>query len=103
MQGAAITLIDPNTEFLDVLATSRIDEIFNFLSGAEAGAVRGRLAKPENQRINGSEQSQKEAAPAPIPEGDHFPQVTSEGAFEDTKKRKCQSSGARGGAMPPCC
>jgi anti-sigma B factor antagonist len=48
MQGAGISLMDPNKTVSDVLNISKIDGIFDFLTGRDAQAVRDRLATSAN-------------------------------------------------------
>jgi anti-sigma B factor antagonist len=47
MNGARITLMDPNKTVADVLNISKIDGIFEFLNGRDAQVLRDRLAHPD--------------------------------------------------------
>lgn len=85
MHGAGMTLIDPSSSVLDVLSTSKIDGIFAFVTKTDAEALRDRLAKASNRLADNADPSSVDAGALDSPEGEHFPQVTSAGSFQDTK------------------
>ena len=85
--GARIALMEPNKSVSDVLSISRIDGIFDFLAGADAQAVRDRLAVELNAQ--GSEGSFS----SDFSGGRSIPTVNSDGSLNvgeegDSQKRE---------------
>jgi anti-sigma B factor antagonist len=51
--NSRLILIQPTKTVADILYISKLDGIFEFLAGAEAAEVKGRLATPENRHEQG--------------------------------------------------
>lgn len=75
MNGAGISLMDPNKTVSDVLNISKIDGIFEFLNGREAQGVRDRLVVSEKQ-CSGTNMPVVDSSP-------QLPQVKSDGSLEE--------------------
>lgn len=72
-QGAGISLLDPNRTVSDVLAISRIDGIFEILSGRDAAEIRDRIAVDSNLRGKSAEGGSAAG---------NLPQVNVDGTFQ---------------------
>jgi anti-anti-sigma factor len=75
--GASISLMDPNQAVANVLAISRIDGIFETLSGRDAAEVRDRIAKPGN--LLGDKSSSGISG-----DGAPLPSISADGTLEDS-------------------
>lgn len=93
-QGAGISLMDPNKNVQDVLAISRIDGIFDFLRGPDAGDVRARLAQPPFSVPVNAGGGGNVTTGSFESGGTPLPQVTSEGMLEDASEEMLQKKEA---------
>lgn len=81
--GANISLMDPNKNVAEVLSISRIDGIFEIISGRDALEVRDRLASPANLQPGN-----ENGTDAAIGTGGHLPTVSAEGKLESDENEQ---------------
>jgi anti-anti-sigma factor len=82
--GATIALMEPNPTVANVLSISRIDGIFETLTGRDAAAVREKLAKAPNLQADN-------AAAGVDTDSGHLPFVRDDGSLEDVAPARSQS------------
>ncbi len=85
MHNAGTTLVDPVDNVAEVLAISRVDGIFDMVSGPDADVLRKRIRQPSNEWVDQQLSSSEDVSSPFREEGQSFPQVSSEGAFQDVK------------------